>query len=356
MHTLEQAIAGSLLGTAVGDSLGLPREGLSAQRARALFGSPPLRQAFVAGWGMLSDDTEHTCLVGQALLASGSQPDRFAAALAWRLRGWLCCAPPAIGLATLRACLKLCLGFPPSRSGVWSAGNGPAMRAALLGVCLGHDLPRLREFVRLSTRVTHTDPRAERGALLVALAAAHAARGTRIDAEDFLHTARTTIADADDQMRAWLEKLQTALTRQITPQQFASELGLSRGVSGYIYHTVPVVLHTWLHHQGDFRRTVEGVIELGGDTDSTGAIAGGIAGAGVGPAGIPPEWLRLCDWPLHPAWMNRLAARLAESFGPTARPHSPVPLCWPALPLRNLAFLVILLAHIVRRLGPPWGK
>jgi ADP-ribosylglycohydrolase len=33
-------IAGAILGTAVGDTLGLPREGLCCRRARRLFGEP----------------------------------------------------------------------------------------------------------------------------------------------------------------------------------------------------------------------------------------------------------------------------------------------------------------------------
>src|SRR6516165_7795246 len=132
-------LAGVILGTAAGDALGLPREGLSARRARALWGGPPLRHRFVFGRGMTSDDTEHTCLVGQALLRAPNDADLFGRWLARGLRWWFLGLPAGIGRATLRACLKLWLGFPPRRSGVWSAGNGPAMRSALLGVCLGGD-------------------------------------------------------------------------------------------------------------------------------------------------------------------------------------------------------------------------
>ena len=62
-------ITGLLIGTAVGDSLGLPREGLSARRAARLYDGP-LRQRFVFGRGMVSDDTDHTFLTAQALLAT----------------------------------------------------------------------------------------------------------------------------------------------------------------------------------------------------------------------------------------------------------------------------------------------
>ncbi|MFO0927171.1 MAG: ADP-ribosylglycohydrolase family protein [Gemmataceae bacterium] len=130
--------------------LGLPREGLSPQRARALYGDD-LRQRFLFGRGMTSDDTEHTCLTAQALLRVPDDSDRFARHLANGLRGWLATFPAGIGFATLRACLKLCVGFGPARSGVWSAGNGPAMRAAVLGVCLG-DQPARRAYIRASTR------------------------------------------------------------------------------------------------------------------------------------------------------------------------------------------------------------
>src|SRR5437764_6764618 len=122
-------MAGVIFGTAVGDALGLPREGLSRRRARKLFGDPPLRLHFLFGRGMVSDDTEHTCMTGQALLRAPDDAGAFARSLAWRLRFWLLGLPAGTGRATLRAVLKLWLGFSPRHSGVWSAGNGPALRA-----------------------------------------------------------------------------------------------------------------------------------------------------------------------------------------------------------------------------------
>jgi hypothetical protein len=124
-------------------------------RLRDLFGGPPLRHQFLFGRGMVGDDTEHTCMDGQALLDAPEDVDAFARSLAWRLRFWLLRLPAGTGRATLRAVLKLWLGFSPRHSGVWSAGNGPALRAALLGVCLGHDPDWLRAYVRASTRLTH---------------------------------------------------------------------------------------------------------------------------------------------------------------------------------------------------------
>src|ERR1700722_3834593 len=167
-----QAIAGCILGTAVGDAIGLPAEGLSRRRQRRMF---PILDGYhlIFGHGMISDDTEHTCLVAAALAESAGDTDLFQQRLAAGLRWWLLTIPVGTGLATLRATLRLCLGVPPDRSGVFSAGNGPSMRSALLGVCFGHEPDRLRSLVRASTRLTHTDPKAEWAAFAVALAASH---------------------------------------------------------------------------------------------------------------------------------------------------------------------------------------
>lgn len=164
----ESSIVGCLLGGAVGDALGLPYEGLSPARAARLLGEPD-RYRFAFGRGMISDDAEHACLAAQALIESAGDPELFAASLGRRMRRWFLCGPAGIGMATLRACGKLCVGVSPRNSGVFSAGNGPAMRAAIPRAAVA-DLASLRSLVRASTRITHLDPKAEFGAWAVALA------------------------------------------------------------------------------------------------------------------------------------------------------------------------------------------
>jgi ADP-ribosylglycohydrolase len=298
-------------------------------------------------------------LTGQALLRAPDDAEAFARALAWRLRFWLLGLPAGIGRATLRAVVNLWLGIPPTRSGVWSAGNGPAMRAALLGVCLGHNRERLRAFVRASARMTHTDPRAERGAFLVALAAHFGAvRGPQgIRGETFFREVREALPDTDEELLSLLGRLEDHLGRDAPAVELADAVGIRRGVSGYIYHTVPLALYCWLRHIGDFRQAVEEVIALGGDADSTGAIVGGIAGATLGAVSIPSEWLEgLLEWPRSVIWMRCLAERLAQQFlaGSSSVRQGPLPLFWPFLVPRNLFFLSIVLAHGFRRLLPPY--
>jgi ADP-ribosyl-[dinitrogen reductase] hydrolase len=135
---------------------------------------------------------------------------------------------------------------------------------------------------------------------------------------------------------------------------FARRLGLTRGVSGYMYHTAPVALFAWLRHGADYRACLEGVVAAGGDTDSVGAMAGALSGALAGEAGLPADWLAgYAEFPRHPAILRRLADAVAR-VRETGAPQPPVAYCWPAVAPRNLLFLLAVLAHGFRRLLPPY--
>jgi len=349
--TVDQLV-GCLWGTAVGDSIGLPYEGLSPRRASRLLGLPD-RQRLLLGRGMISDDTEHTCLVAQAWIEAAGELTRFQAALARRFRWWLLGMPAGIGLATLRATLRLWLGFSPERSGVFSAGNGPAMRAAVLGVLL-EDRNRLADWIRVSTRLTHTDPRAERGALVVALVAHLAARGGWNRPRDVLAPLLSCLPGERDELAQRIAEVVDSAERQESTAAFAAKLGLARGVTGYVNHTVPVALHASLAFPNDVRGAVMAVVTCGGDTDTTAAIVGGIVGAAVGRSGIPADWLnQLTDWPRSVAWMDHLAHALWEAQASSV-PTRPPGASLPGLLLRNVLFAGVVLGHGLRRLGPPY--
>lgn len=338
-------VRGALLGTAVGDALGLPFEGLPPHRiARWLGARGTLRHRMWLGRGMISDDTEHAYLVAWALSVGGD----FSHNLARGLRRWFLAAPPGIGLGTLRACLKLCLGVGPTRSGVFSAGNGPAMRAPILGVLA--DRTRLRALVHASTTLTHTDPRAEEGALAVALAAHLSAQHPASQpVRPLLAQVQEAVSGAE--LSAHLRTVAVALDTGQSPEALVAAMGLpgKAGVSGYINHTVPVALFLWARG-GDLSDAIEDAIRLGGDTDSVAAIVGGLVGAHRGEAAIPPAWLDgMVDWPLHPA---RLRAMADAATRREAGPGLPfLPLCF----LRNVFFFgPLAILHVLRRLLPPY--
>lgn len=334
-------ITGLLLGTAVGDSLGLPREGLSPRRAQRLYPGP-LRQRLLGRWGMLSDDTEHACMTAHALLAAPDDPDRFARRLAWQLRWWLLALPPAIGWGTLRSLVRLWIGYSPRRSGVRSAGNGAVMRAPIIGAWLD-DPDRIAPFVEASTHLTHRDPRAQCGALAIAVAAHHAVHDDEIRTDVVLDDLRRRVDD-----RELLDAIDwIGCHADAAHDDRRAPWVTERGVSGYVHHTVPACLHAWLRSPHDVRRAVTGVIELGGDSDSTGAIVGALVGASAGVDSIPADWLTIIDTPRSLCWTRELARRVAARDRPPS-------MWWPVAPLRNLVFGAIVVATALRRLLPPY--
>ena len=346
---------GLILGTAVGDALGYPAEGLSRNRLGKLYPGR-WRHRFLFGRGAVSDDTDHTVFVAQALLLYPGDPELFARRLARSFRWWLLGLPVGIGRATLRAILRLWIGVPPTGSGVDSAGNGAAMRAAVIGARFARDDVALEIYLAVQTRITHSDRKALVGAIAVAYLAAWTIRDSltaRPDAERLLAVLRS-VPEADAAWHGLVDRIAAALHAELTVEAFADSIDLSEGVTGYVYHTVPVAVYAWYRHFGNFEATLEAVLNCGGDTDTTGAIAGALAGAVVGEGGIPPDWIAgIMDWPRGTRRLRHIAERLcdAQAGGPESRP---VPYFWPALLLRNWIVLWVTLAHQARRLAPPY--
>ncbi|MEE8575294.1 MAG: ADP-ribosylglycohydrolase family protein [Thermodesulfobacteriota bacterium] len=351
----KDSIIGCVLGTAVGDALGLPYEGLPRKRQFRLY-KDINGYRFFLGRGMVSDDTEHTCMVAEALIEAGGDSSLFARSLARRMRYWLLTLPAGAGLGTLRAVIKLWLGFSPEKSGVFTAGNGPAMRSAIIGVACGDDYGKLKEFVRASTVITHSDPKAYYGALAVALAAHMSSKGQDVYSLDYLEALTELLAGVGAEEFLALMNTMTASVRmgEKSCDYAATTLDQAEGVSGYIYHTVPVAIHAWLSCQDNFKTSLRWVIRLGGDTDTTAAILGGIIGARIGKEGLPPALLEgLMEWPRSVRWMEKLGETLADAL-PTGKPAKPPTLPFPAVICRNLFFLLMVLLHGFKRFLPPY--
>lgn len=349
----DQALKECLLGTAVGDALGLPYEGLSRRRAMSLLG-PPTRYRFLCGRGMISDDTEHSILVAESLIESAGDVSLFEKAFSRRLKWWFLSLPAGIGMATARACCKLLIGLPGTKSGIYSAGSGAAMRSAVLGA-FASDEQQLVNLVRTSTRITHTDPKAEMGAIAIALAVYLSQSGQPVEPDEYLSRLQCCLQaeEATDFIKL-MRKAVDAVREESETVVFANELGLSKGVGGYVYHCVPVAIHCWLSHQNDFRAAMESIISCGGDTDTNAAMVGGIIGASVGSSSIPPEWIAgLLLFPASTESINQLTKQLqcVRDSGIADLPNSP---SWIAYFLRNLFFLTVVLFHGFRRLAPPY--
>ncbi len=341
-------LRGLILGTAVGDAIGLPAENLSATIIARL-GWQEWKHRFFFGKGMVSDDTEHTLFVFQALIAHADNVESFKKSLAWKLRFWLLGIPAGIGLGTLRAILKLWFFLPLSKSGIYTAGNGPAMRCAVIGAYFKNDRNIIYQYTKASTELTHTDPRAMTGALAISYTAAVAISNDsrKPNSKELFELLRSI--DNDPEWQTIVENMGNSFDSGMTVSGFAKELELRDRVTGYIYHTVPVAIYAWLRHYGDYRATLTAVLNLGGDTDTVGAITGALAGATVGEDGIPKEWIaNILEYPRTVNVLCQAAEKLAdESSG-----RKPVKYFWPAIIPRNVFMALIVFGHIALRALP----
>lgn len=340
--TLEGRLAGTLLGTALGDALGLACEGMSAASIARRFGVVD-RFRLLGGTGYVSDDTEQAALVAQSLARHPDDPAACVRAFRRSLLGWACRLPWGVGRATLRACARIALGLP--RSGVLSAGNGAAMRAAIVGAFF-HDRPRERvEFGRALAEVTHRDIRAVEGALYVAEVAAFLTRSPTGTPQTGVAEARTLVGHPE---------LGAALDRAVELEGRGAGLREAAercGTTGFVVHTVSFATFCFLRHADDPMRALIEAIAAGGDTDSIGAILGAWLGARHGEAGLPGHLIgRIHDGPFGPTHLRALASSLA---GRRDGREAPVPHYSPTAALaRNLALYPVILGHGFRRLVP----
>lgn len=331
----DDRVEATLLGTAYGDALGLVVEGMSARAIARRYGRVE-RFHLLGRTGFVSDDTEQSALVAQSLARHPDDLDALLRDLRRALLGWFLRLPWGIGMATIRACARIALGL--TRSGVDSAGNGAAMRAAVLGAAID-DPARRRAWSDAVARVTHTDPRAVEGARFVAEVAAIARA-----AEDARRAITQSLAVVDDvSLREAITAALVLAASEASPDEAVARLGNT----GFVVHTLGLASYAFARWGESPREAVAAVIACGGDTDSIAAIVGAWCGARHGSAWIPAELLgAIHDGPFGPSHLRALARDVVARRGLTARYSARAAMA------RNLALYPVVLAHGLRRLLP----
>lgn len=178
-------------------------------------------------------------------------------------------------------------------SGRGSKGNGGAMRAPVVGAYFYDDLAMVVHESIKATEPTHAHPEGQAGAVAVAVAAALAVRVVlkhrpSQPAELFRQVIEHT---PEGEVRRGLQR--AAQLSDATPQQVGKELGI--GVNVLAEDTVPLALWCALTTLHDYEealwKTFNALQESEGDSDTLGAMVGGIVGLSA-PDTVPPLW---CD-------------------------------------------------------------
>ncbi len=273
-NPMRNRVLGCLLGGALGDAWGGASEGVK--------GPVPFE---IPARPVLSDDTQLTLATCESILECGRvDPENIASHFVrWYRAGRI----HGIGSSTLKAMRDLAMGCHWAVAGAvgeYAAGNGAAMRVAPLAFLLDPALPRDRVVFRDVCRITHHNDEAHAGALAVWFAI----RAVMSDNWSAQHTFLAAAAEGlpDSSVR---DRVQALLPLRIS----ASEVARRFGASGHVVDSVPLALYCAQSIAVEvLPAMLARTIGAGGDTDTIASIAGQLAGAVVGAAGIPQERLR----------------------------------------------------------------
>jgi ADP-ribosyl-[dinitrogen reductase] hydrolase len=287
--TLRERILGGLWGSLVGDALGVPVE----FKDRAIVQADPVRDMRGYGThhqppGTWSDDGALLlCTVDSLVASEFDMSDMGRRFVEWVNRGLWTATGEAfdIGMATSDALFRIEKGTPPEQAGgagEYDNGNGSLMR--ILPVALRfaeNQTTNLINRLERGSSLTHRHPRSTMACALHGLFVRDLLAG--INATQAMTSARNVFVGYYSAV-AELHQFERLLK-----DDFAT---LSEGVivsTGYVLHTLHASVWCLLNTTS-YESCVLKAVNLGGDTDTTGCVAGGLAGILYGVNAIPLHW------------------------------------------------------------------
>jgi poly(ADP-ribose) glycohydrolase ARH3 len=293
---------GCPLGQAVGDAVGAPYEGMPADHVFWSFGPASDLVRNPDGETLrYTDDTQMMIGVAETLVAHGEivedelcrafvrhyDPERGYGPGARRILEAMSAGGDWRSLAQTV--------FPGG-----SLGNGAAMRAAPVGLFFAHDPGRVLQQARASALPTHVHPLGVEGAQLFALAVALAACEPDFDRRSFY---RTLEEHCRSEEFRWAVGAAAKLRRRHSLGFLGSSLEAHR--------SVVTAIACFTVGPESYEDVIARAVSLGDDTDTLAAMAGALAGAHLGLAGLPAGLLaKLEDEAFGRGFLHDLAVRL----------------------------------------------
>ncbi|MBF0425905.1 MAG: ADP-ribosyl-[dinitrogen reductase] hydrolase [Magnetococcales bacterium] len=269
----ERRAVGAYLGLAVGDALGATVEFMLPREIQAMYGVHNRIRG--GGWlhlrpGQVTDDTEMSLALGEAILAHSGRIDALAIARAFD--AWLRGGPIDVGNTVRRGIINFRLhGRTTTDEDEFDAGNGACMRTLPIALAtLGWDDASMVAASRAQAHITHNNPLSDAGIECVIRMVQIALHGGGLHA---------MIAGPLTQLFNAFPKFDYRRARRV------------ENPSAYIVDTLRAVFHAFFLTDS-FESCLVEVVNKGGDADTTGAIAGMIAGAHYGVSAIPERWLK----------------------------------------------------------------
>ena len=288
MITVAERFRGALWGSVVGDALGVPvefrsREELDANPVKDMreFGShnQPL--------GTWSDDTSMLLGTVDSLIQGWDLTDMARRFLSWRYEAAY--TPHGVVFdigGTTKAALDQFASTNNVNAGLnteASNGNGSLMRILPLALQFASNpLEDIKTRVEAVSAITHSHSRSKMACVLYVLLVRYLMQG--LPKQDAVKKA------CSDFECLYHNQPELVHFQRITRGQLLSLRRTEIQSTGYVIHTLEASLWSLLISI-DFRSCVLQAVNLGLDTDTTGCVAGGLAGACFGIGDIPNKWI-----------------------------------------------------------------
>ena len=262
---------GAYLGLAIGDALGATVAHQSPREIALAFGVHS--RLIGGGWlnlkpGQVTDDSEMALCVGRALISANGWNLR---AVCDELAQWLRSAPIDVGPTCRRGFRRYIVeGTVQAVASDGHASNGALARNLPVILASLGDRDALERRTLQQCRISHHHPLADAAAVTLA---------RMVEALILGQSAATVRAEAN------------ALVREHPIFAFRTYRG---PCSADVVDTVRTVLRQYFEAE-NFRSCLTATVNLGDDADTTGALAGMLAGATCGANALPADWLRRLD-------------------------------------------------------------
>ncbi|UJR80645.1 ADP-ribosylglycohydrolase family protein [Sandaracinus amylolyticus] len=292
------AIAGSVLGAAIGDAMGHPTEFMSLEAIRRKW-PPHGVTTFELYWerggkrfAPYTDDTQMAEAVLRSLLWSRREGADLDATMQHMARSFVEWAerPQGGHRAPGNACLSgsraLARGEHWSRAGGATAGGcGSVMRAYPFGLLYAHDLSRCEEWSVAHSKLTHRDPIALAASAAMAIGVARVLRGdpTRVVLSEMIAAAARYSARTAVMMAEALDDADGGV---------APETTLDRLRGWAAHEAIAAAVYLFARSPDDPERAILEGANSPGDSDSLATLAGALAGARAGLGALPDAWVR----------------------------------------------------------------
>ena len=341
---------GAFAGLALGDALGMPTQAMSPEQIRAVYGrvtglvDGDASQPYAPGMpaGSVTDDTEQALLIASLLVRGGGSSsghvaldagDFSHALLAWEdsmiERGSL----DLLGPSTKAALERVRAGEDPLTVGGLGTTNGAAMRVTPIGIAVSTADPEVfADAVWSSCQVTHATRQGFQSAALVAAAVSLALDWPEASASDMttLLWKAVSYVESLPERGAWTSDPDVVAATRRAMQLVANPASSSLeclveqiGTSVASAHAIPMAFA--LLARDPSPRALLDAANLGGDTDTIGAIAGAILGSVLGVEAFDPAMLTQVELTSHldlPSIALELLALRAASEPTTSAPEA----------------------------------